>query len=222
MNQTSDTPEKAYLGIVKHYERCLQRHGDNHKGVDWPNQEDALVRYRVMLDIIPYESGHRFRVLDFGCGLSHLYEYMRSLKLTHIQYAGLDISDRFIDCARRKFPDNEYYCLDILENPQALPEFDYILLNGVLTEKCELTYDQMLSYSQRLIQLVFAKATRGIAFNVMSAHVDWQREDLFHLPFDTLGAFLAKTMKARFVFRKDYGLYEYTTYVFKGENRWPR
>lgn len=210
------------MDIIEHYEQCLQKHGDNHKGVDWPNREEALLRYRVMLDIVPQEKDREFRVLDFGCGLSHLYEFLQTLNLPHIRYAGLDLSRQFIERSQQKFPHNEYYCLDILEKPQTLPEFDYILLNGVLTEKCSLTYDQMLSYFRRLIQAVYAKATRGIAFNVMSTQVDWQREDLFHLSFDTLADFLVKNLKARFVFRKDYGLYEYTTYIFKGETQWPR
>lgn len=217
-----DNSEKAYLDIVQHYEQCLKAHGDNHRGVDWPNHEDAIVRYRVMLDILPKDNGREYRVLDFGCGLSHLYEYLRTLNMPHIRYTGLDLSRQFIKRSKEKFPYLDFYCLDVLENPDALPEFDYILLNGVLTEKCTLTYDQMLSYCRRLIQTVYAKAKCGLAFNVMSAQVDWQRDDLFHLPFDTLADFLVKSLKARFVFRRDYGLYEYTTYIFKGESRWPR
>ncbi len=54
-----------------------------------------------------------------------------------------------------------------------------------------------------------------MAFNVMSKHVDWEREDLFHLPFDTLAEFLKKELTRNFVFRNDYGLYEYTTYVYR-------
>jgi hypothetical protein len=48
----------------------------------------------------------------------------------------------------------------------------------------------------------------------MSKHVDWEREDLFHLPFDTLAAFLKQELSGNFVIRNDYGLYEYTTYVY--------
>ena len=38
--------------LVAHYESCLRAHGDNHRGVDWPNAVDARTRYRVMLDVI--------------------------------------------------------------------------------------------------------------------------------------------------------------------------
>jgi hypothetical protein len=72
----------------------------------------------------------------------------------------------------------------------------------------------MFSYFQQLLRRVFEHATIGIAFNVMSKHVDWERDDLFHLPFDTLAEFLTKEVTRNFVLRNDYGLYEYTTYVY--------
>jgi hypothetical protein len=47
----------------------------------------------------------------------------------------------------------------------------------------------MTDYMVRMLRLAFAHCCRGIVFNVMSAHVDWQRAD--------------------------YGLYEYAVYVYK-------
>ena len=49
----------------------------------------------------------------------------------------------------------------------------------------------------------------------MTKHVDWERDDLFHLPFDTLAAVLKKEISRHFVISNDYGLYEYTVYVYK-------
>ncbi len=55
----------------------------------------------------------------------------------------------------------------------------------------------------------------GVAFNVMSKDVDWEREDLFHLPLNVLSNFLTKEVTRDFIIRYDYGLYEYTTYLYK-------
>ena len=73
----------------------------------------------------------------------------------------------------------------------------------------------MLAYFERTLSAVFAKAKVGLAFNVMSKHVDWERDDLFHLPFDTLVRFLTASLTRNFVIRNDYGLYEYTTYLYR-------
>ena len=63
-------------------------------------------------------------------------------------------------------------------------------------------------------------ARRGLAFNVISKHVDWERDDLFHLPCDALIAFLKAELSRHCVVRHDYGLFEYTTYVYREANRW--
>ena len=48
------------------------------------------------------------RYLDFGCGLWHLYEYISRESLASIGYSGLDISPRFLELSRQKFPEVTY------------------------------------------------------------------------------------------------------------------
>jgi SAM-dependent methyltransferase len=207
--------DKKYLSIVSHYEACLEKYGDTHLGVDWPKQEDADTRYGVMLGVIKKDTTGKVSLLDFGCGASHLYEYILRHRLDNIEYSGLDLSEKFIRLSTSKFPSVNYYCLDILDDHADIPDFDYILVNGVFTEKRELSFEEMFAYFKRVVSRVFGKTRVGIAFNVMSSHVDWERDDLFHLPLDTLAAFLTKELTRDFIIRNDYGLYEYTTYVYR-------
>lgn len=196
---------------MAHYEKCFAKYGDSHLGVDWPNAEDAQTRYKVMLKVIKEYS---CTLLDFGCGLSHLYEYI--LKEGHqVFYSGLDISPKFVVASKAKFPDIPYYCFDILNTSEVVPDHDYVVMNGVLTEKRGLSFKVMWEYARALLEEVFDKAEVGMAFNVMSSHVDWERDDLFHLPLDMLVDFLRKKLTRNFVIRGDYGLYEYTTYVYR-------
>jgi len=206
---------KKYLSIVSHYENCLAQNGDSYLGVDWPKKEDAETRYRIMLEIIKPYTDHDVRLLDFGCGASHLYEYILKRNIRGIIYTGLDLSEKFIQLSKNKFPQNNYYCLDILDQSRQLPSFDYVVMNGVFTEKRELSFDEMLGYFKLMLKTAFNKSRMGLAFNVMSKQVDWEREDLFHLPLDILADFLIKELSRSFVIRNDYGLYEYTTYVYK-------
>jgi len=206
-----------YLKIVAQCESWLERHGDSHLGVGWPDKDDADRRYRVMMDLVRNEP-HRpdVSLLDFGCGTAQLWQYVRDHAIPGIAYSGLDVSPRFLDVARRKFPACTFYCLDILEDGgESIPTFDYIVMNGVFTMKCDLSFDEMIAYFERLIRVVWAKARRGIAFNVMSKHVDWERDDLFHLPLDTLATTVIRELTRNFVIRNDYGLYENTIYVYR-------
>lgn len=211
--------DKKYLTIVSACEAYLDKYGDNYLGVGWTKkQEDADTRYRVMLELIKSQTSDKVKLLDFGCGASHLYEYILKNRLDHIHYSGLDLSQKFIDLSRKKFPSIEYYHLDILDDRVNLPAFDYILLNGVFNSKCTLLFDEMFGYFQQVISKAFSMSQIGIAVNVMSKQVDWEREDLFHLPFDTLASFLTKNLSRHFILRHDYGLYEYTAYVYKQPN----
>jgi len=204
----------SYTNIVAHYEACFAKHGDSHFGVDWPNQCDAETRYSVMLEVVR-ENRAGLRLLDFGCGASHLYPHLLKSRFSQVEYHGLDISPSFCEVSRKKFPANKYYCLDVLAAPERLAPFDYIVMNGVFSEKRDLTFDEMFDYCKRLLRAVFPKVRIGLAFNLMSKFVDWEREDLFHMPIDTLCPFLVSELTRNFVIRNDYGLYEYTVYVYR-------
>jgi len=202
-----------YKKIVEHYESCFDKHGDSHLGVDWPNESDLNKRFQVMLDLIP--KNEAATLLDFGCGTALLKNYMIANGYEAIQYNGLDISEKFVDFCKQKFPELNFYCLDILTHSDHLPTFDYFVLNGVFTEKRELSFDEMITYFKAMIKKVYHQCDKGIAFNVMSKNVDWERDDLFHLSMDILSDFLCKEISRNFVIRNDYGLYEYTVYVYK-------
>lgn len=209
--------KKPYNKIIEHYESCLEKHGDNHLGVDWPKLDDVDKRYKVMLDIIKLNEDSLIDVslLDFGCGTAHLLDYIQKNNYNTILYSGLDISQKFIDVAHGKYPNNSFYCFDIFDSKIEIQNFDYIVMNGVFTEKRELTFKEMWNYFTKMLPIIFEKCNKGFAFNVMSKNVDWERDDLFHVSHDVLSSFLCENITRNYVIRNDYGLYEYTVYVLK-------
>jgi SAM-dependent methyltransferase len=208
--------DRPFASIVRFNEACLERHGDSFLGVGWTKtQEQTDRRYRVMLGLLAMSRGRPVTLLDFGCGASHLYEYIRREGREDIHYSGLDVSPIFLELSRQKFPDIDYYDVDVLEGYGPLPDFDYIVLNGIFTVKADLSHEAMAAYLETLIARVWARARLGIAFNVMSKYVDWERRDLFHVPLDSIASFLAGRISRHFVVRHDYGLYEYTVYVYR-------
>jgi SAM-dependent methyltransferase len=202
-----------HLKLVEHYTNCFRKHGDTHEGVDWPNLKDLVKRYEVMLGLIRGDS--QCSLLDFGCGTAMLYQHILNQGLEHIHYSGLDLGSEYVSAASAKFPSVAFHEVDILKDPEKAPKADYIVMNGVLTEKQSLSFDEMWAYSQALLPLIFQKCNMGMAFNVMSKAVDWEREDLFHMPLDLLARFLVDKVSRHFIIRNDYDLFEYTVYVYK-------
>lgn len=220
MSEEAKAAERPYLTLKAHYESCFKTHGDTHKGMDWPNAEDAIKRFDIMLDIIDSSDISRASVLDIGCGSGHLLEYMLASKQIPERYCGIDISEVMINQAIMKHPDTNFQCLDLLDQvPEdiltQIGSTDYVIMNGIFCEKRDMTQSQMDAFLEAMLKRAFALCRKGMAFNVMSAHVDWQREDLYHLPYDRMAQIIMGIAGRRHSIRADYGLYEYTVYAYR-------
>lgn len=202
-----------YLALVRHYEACFAANGDTPQGVDWPNAAGARLRYRIMAEVVRETAA--VALLDLGCGAGHFLEYLRDRNFDNIAYQGLDLSPTFVDFCRRKFPGVPFTCADLLAAGTTVAETDYVVMNGVFTERCGLPQEKMFEFTCRMLEQAFRIARRGIAFNLMSKHVDWERDDLFHLPYDQIAGFVVGSLSRHHLIRADYGLYEYTVYVYR-------
>lgn len=202
-----------YLALLRHYEACFAAHGDTAQGVDWPDAAGAQTRYRVMAEVA--RGDETFDVLDLGCGAAHFLQYLRDRHERPFTYQGLDLSPAFVEFCRGKFPGVPFTCADILQDGVTLPSCDYVVMNGVFTEKRELRQEEMMDFTCRMLERAYQAARKGIAFNLMSKHVDWERDDLFHVPYDEVTRFVIARLSRHHVIRADYGLYEYTMYVYR-------
>lgn len=203
-----------YMEIISHYENCLKEHKSGAKAVDWKDEESANIRYRVMLDLIQSQKVP-VKVLDFGCGLGGLKNYIDKQKLNHIKYEGMEISKAYAKAASKNHPDIKIHCLDILKDNAKVLNYDYILLNGIFTRRENMSETQMLEYLKRVTEKLFPHASLGIAFNVMSENVDWKSNELFHPNNSELTRIISKSLSPHYVLRNDYGLYETTCYVYQ-------
>src|SRR3546814_11302720 len=121
-----------------------------------------------MLEVMREPVGTPISLLDFGCGAGHLLKYIRRRGLSYVDYRGLDVSAPFIALCRTKFPEVAFHETDVLAGTDGLPACDYIVLNGVFTDKRELAWDAMFAYMGRVLAALWPPARRGLAFHVMS------------------------------------------------------
>lgn len=202
--------------IQRHYEECLEKHGACAKGMDWPDEKDLEKRFEVMVGAMR-GSYRPASLLDLGCGAGLLIDYLKRRGLLDgiIKYKGIDLSPRMIEVARECHPAYRFEIRDILTHPLREKSVDYVIINGLLTEKLTLKQREMESFACRILQGAYDACRVGIAFNVMNSHVDWKRKDLFHWPLDRMTQFLVSNCSRSIVIRMDYGLYEYTVYVYR-------
>jgi SAM-dependent methyltransferase len=207
-----------YRHIITHYESRLAEHGACAKGMDWPNEKDLSTRFDIMLGVI--NVARQASILDLGCGVGLFVDHMEKKGVSkYFDYMGIDVSAKMIAAAKHRHPDNHFEIRDILNNPLSFCAVDFVIMNGVLTEKRGLRFEQMEDYAKALIKSAYNSCKHGLALNVMSSHVDWQREDLFHWPLDRAVSFLVTECSRNILMRMDYGLYEYTIYLYKTPNK---
>jgi trans-aconitate methyltransferase len=209
--------QRDYDVLLTHSEAALARHGDTHDGAHWPNAEDRRTRFDVMLDVMVKRPAAPTVLCDLGCGSGELLRRIHERGLGNITYFGVDRSDTALSLARDKFPGVRFLNLDV-NDPDcdvALVACDYLVCSGLFTTKWEMDHGRMWTLLQSTMTRVWPQVRKGIAFNVMSKHVDWERDDLFHVPMDEVANLLHRLAGRHVVIRADYGLYEYTAYAFR-------
>lgn len=208
--------------LQHHYERCLEQAGATPQGVDWPNAADLEARFAVQSEILsglPGECGPPV-LLDLGCGPGLFLDWIQAARPRRdFTYYGIDISPAMIAAARDRWPGERFEARDILAEPLPARSVDVVIMNGVLTERCGIPRQQMVAMAEALVAAAFQAARHGIAFNAMSQHVDWQREDLFHWGFDEVVGFLKRRVTRNIAIRADYGLYEFTCFAWRAPRR---
>jgi SAM-dependent methyltransferase len=211
-----------WLPLQQHYERCLDAAGVTPAGVDWPNGQDLEVRFATqlaVLEAVPLSPGLPV-LLDLGCGPGLLLDYLAATgRAGQVAYRGIDISASMVEAARRRWPSESFEVRDLLADPLPPNSADVVVMNGVLTERQGIPRDRMVAMAEAIVTAAFRAARHGIAFNAMSRHVDWERDDLFHWGFDEVAAFLRRDLTRHISFRADYGLFEFTAFAFHAPRR---
>ena len=210
--------DKSYLKIANYYNNAFNEYGDTPEGLAWDNQSNLDTRYKVMYELIKNSNQEiPNTLLDFGCGYGGFYQWLKEHN-ARVKYTGVDINNNVLTSAKEKFPETEWLNDDIHSSNSSFSSeshWDYIICNGTFTVKDTLTQEEMTNFMYNTLEKLWAKVNKGIAFNVMSKLVDWERDDLFHVSLDELGWFLKNNLSRNFVIRNDYKLYEYTVYVYK-------
>jgi SAM-dependent methyltransferase len=207
--------------IVAPIEARFAERGATPQGLWWPNPEDLATRYEVFLrPLVPGPGEGRLRLLDVGCGLGFLPDWLAANGLLDaVEYTGLDASAAILDRARARWPALRFVQGDPLSGGLPDTDFDAVLAIGLFTARFTNRVEEMRAYSEATLAALWPRASRCLAFNAMSKHVEWEREDLFHWPADEVLHFCRTRLARHVAMRADYGLWEYTFHVWRGPRR---
>eukprot|EP00947_MAST-08B_sp_MAST-8B-sp1_P005354 g5354.t1 len=175
-------------------------------------------------------------IMDVGCGTGQFLEFIRNDEFggtlpASLRFVGLDYMQDSLDICRRKFDDGDlpadrisWEHVDVVEAAVAgaagaiadLPEVDYVTINGMFLAKAHLSREDMMALVKQVVRLLWAKARRGLAINVFHDVVDFKKPHFLYVPMDTWVSFVRNDLEmAQCSFRCDYGMYEYTVYIYR-------
>jgi hypothetical protein len=135
--------------------------------------------------------------------------------LDRIDYMGVDICETSLEHARKRWPSQRFEFRDVRDAPFHHNAFDYCVICGAWTSLSGLSFEEMKVLFEETLKAVWPAVELGVGYNVMSKHVDWERDDLFHYPLDSMMAFLKANLSRHVSFRLDYNLWEASALVSK-------
>jgi len=203
--------------IVEHYTDLYRRYGDDPRSVQLTDRPTQRVRFEVLCQGIADLRAADLEILDVGCGLGHLYEYLRGVGFAG-RYGGVDVNPEFVDACRRKFPECRFEVWDIAAAPPPW-EADYTVLSGVFNNP----RPDADAFVRASLRHMFAASRRGVLFNAMSTYVDFLAPELVYFHPEDLFRFCKEALSPRVCLRHDYQVkpgvvpFEYAIYVYRAD-----
>ncbi|KYG81139.1 class I SAM-dependent methyltransferase [Roseivirga echinicomitans] len=197
--------------VIKQYQEAFDKYGNSEKSVFWPKGRqkerfDALTRSIVK---------KKFSILDFGCGLGHMFDYLNATHDGNFSYHGVDVVDSFIVQNKITFPNTDFQLIQDYSEIQK--SFDYVLISGVFN----ISYFEDLEKHKNLVfeilEGLFSKANVYLSVNFMSDQVDFIQEGAYHQNINELLRFVSEKLSKRYVLDCSYMPYEFTITIFKDQ-----
>lgn len=202
-----------------HYEKLFVKYKNSFKTAQQSSRGTQEKRMLILTDKINFKKKNK--VLDFGCGTAHFYNFLVKKKSFQGYYTGIDIAENIIKFNKKNFFSNKkvkFYCGDILEkNFLKKEEFDYIFISGTFNNQNSNNWIWM----KKTLKKLFFSTKKALIFNNLSTYVDYNDKDLFYVNPEKVFKYCKKNLSYFVELRHDYKIkenilpYEFTTYVYK-------
>ena len=196
--------------VEGYYSEKIKKYGPIPAGVDWNSEESQKIRFDQLLKIIP--TFENFSVLDFGCGYSSLYPYMKS-KYGKFHYEGFDISHQMIKEAKRMTKGEPVKFYTDLKS--LIPQ-EFTIASGIFNVKQRTTSQEWMKYVLETLSQINLLSLKGFSFNMLTSYSDEDRKkDYLFYPNPGEVFDLCKKISKEVALLHDYKLYEFTILVRK-------
>lgn len=206
--------DRISADLGRHYSEKFAAYGPTTEGVDWgPDESKVFLRYAKMLEVVGAKGSATPSVLDVGCGYGGLLTFATERGIA-IDYTGMDVADNMIEWAANNVAGGRFVHGDVMTHDFDA-DFDYVVCNGILTQKLDTPGREMDDFAGRLIRRLFTLARIGVAFNVMTTKVNHFANNLYYRNPAELLAWCMSEVTPHIRLDHSYPLYEFTVYLYR-------
>ncbi|MBU0574470.1 MAG: class I SAM-dependent methyltransferase [Candidatus Margulisbacteria bacterium] len=202
----------------RYYEGLLLEHGDHFLSLDWKDPNNQKLRFRIFEELIRTIPMKKFSVLDVGCGFGDLYGHLNRAGL-RFDYTGVDISEKLLEVAAKKYPKAMFEARDILTDKKN-DRYDFVFCSGLFNIRFREEPDHMEFVRSMLLRMRdISKKAVGANFLSVSAVPYVAEDDLnknqyyYFRPEDILS--FCNFISCRYLLRHDYSSFDFSVYLFK-------
>ena len=161
MNDRRSEQPASDDSYLEPYRRAVDHFGATFDATLWKNREFQAVRFDVLRQMVDLEGR---TLLDAGCGLGDLCEFLAARNVRLRKYVGVDgVAEIVAGANDRRLARAEFHCRDFVSDPSAfrLGDPDLIYFSGSLNTVPEDT-------ARGVIQRAWEAARIGVVFNFLS------------------------------------------------------
>lgn len=153
-----------------------------------------------------------YSVLDFGCGLGFLAEWVSQNRPKWI-YHGVDIVPEFIKSNQSKFSGLPF---SVIESPEDIVQkFDFIIVSGVFNLRVAKDLALHQKWVNDTILSLATLARRALSIDFLSTNVDYMLVESYHQDLIGMIKYLSDVYSPRIVYDASYMPYEFAVTSIK-------
>jgi len=191
--------------IASYYEDLIRKYGHDARACDYGRPETQNLKFRILSEVLPLSG---CSLLDIGCGFADYATFLQA-HFSELVYSGIDLCSAMVSEARRHHPYLDLRVANI-HDASLNRTFEVVSANGIFY----LLGDQAWPMMQRIIERMYALATKAVSFNSLSAWAKDQEPGEFYAdPLQTLD--FCRRLTPSVVLRHDYHPRDFTVYLYK-------
>ncbi len=156
--------EISGLLVARYYTRLLRQHGHSPQALAERASDKDLVFYQHLFDGVDLSAP--ISVLDVGCGMGDLIDFIQSQNVAINSYLGIDLVEAFVDICRNEYlPPCRFQQANFVSTSFApCEQFDLVVNMGVLVSRV-IGYERYVAYC---IEKMLALSTKHVLFNIIT------------------------------------------------------